>query len=76
MPFPASPSLDTLYFDHNGWLRGLLYRRFGCAETAADLAHDTFLRLLASRQLRDPIREPRAYLNRIALRILAIMRTA
>jgi len=55
----------TLYEDHRGWLRSLLYRRLGCMETAMDLMQDVFVRLLG-RPLPPVIHEPRAYLARIA----------
>ncbi len=52
---PADASLHDavshLYQDHHGWLQGWLRRRLGCAENAADLAQDTFARLLASRRV-------------------------
>ncbi len=38
--------LHALYCDHHGWLQGWLRRRVGHAGDAADLAHDTFLRIL------------------------------
>jgi RNA polymerase sigma-19 factor, ECF subfamily len=58
-------ALHALYVDHHGWLQGWLRRKLGCADNAADLAHDTFLRIL---QKREPqiLREPRAYLTTIA----------
>ncbi len=62
-PSTASPDLATLYSDHHGWLQDWLRRRLGNAFDAADLAHDTFLRLLRSLE---PVREPRAYLTTIA----------
>ena len=65
MPSVATPGVDALYLDHNRWLRRLLYRRSGCAHTAADLTHDVFLRLLGKASL-PLMREPRAYLARIA----------
>ena len=40
--------LGRLYRDHHGWLRGWLLRRLNVPAEAADLAQDTFLRLLAS----------------------------
>ena len=61
----ASPSLSTLYSDHNGWLKQWLQQHLGCAERAADLAQDTFVRIL----LKDTfpsIEKPRAYLSTIA----------
>lgn len=59
----------TLYSEHHGWLQGWLRRRLGDAHQAADLAHDTFLRLLARDE---PVqaREPRAFLTTVAQRVL------
>ncbi len=59
----------NLYADHHGWLVNWLCRRLGCAHGAADLAHDTFLRILGSREL-PGLREPRAYLTTTANRLL------
>ncbi|MED5606489.1 MULTISPECIES: sigma-70 family RNA polymerase sigma factor [Pseudomonas] len=61
----AKESLQQLYLDHHGWLHGWLRRRLGDRERAADIAHDTFLRLLVSG--RYPARqEGRSYLVQIA----------
>ena len=57
--------IHTLYSDHFGWLRSLLYRRLRCSETAADLSQDVFVRLLGRSSL-PQFDEPRAYLARIA----------
>lgn len=38
--------IESLYADHHGWLRGWLRRKLGNAFDAADLAHDTYLRIL------------------------------
>ncbi|MFT3814778.1 MAG: sigma-70 family RNA polymerase sigma factor [Acidovorax sp.] len=57
--------IQTLYRDHHGWLRDWLRRQLGCSHNAADLAHDTFVRLL-SRQAPAQPRDPRAYLTTIA----------
>lgn len=54
-----------LYQAHHTWLRGWLRGRVGCSEHAADLAQDTFVRLLRARQV-SPLKEPRAYLSSIA----------
>lgn len=55
----------TLYCEHNGWLQGWLGRKLGNRSDAADLAHDTFLRVL-SRQVQYLGSEPRALLTHIA----------
>lgn len=65
------PTTDfhALYLDHHGWLHGWLRRKLGCGASAADLAHDTFVRLLAKP---DPIeiRESRAVLLTVARSVL------
>lgn len=62
-----SPNLhvETLYCEHHSWLHGWLSRKLGNASDAADLAHDTFIRLL-TRQSRVFGNEPRALLTHIA----------
>ena len=60
-----SRSLHALYSEHNGWLKGWLRARLGDASDAADLAQDTFVRVLAARNV-EAIREPRTYLSAIA----------
>jgi len=47
---PLQP-LDSLYRDHHGWLQSWLRLRLGDRERAADIAQDTFLRLLVTRRL-------------------------
>jgi RNA polymerase sigma factor (sigma-70 family) len=44
--YTLSPSVETLYSDHHGWLQGWLNRRLGNTADAADLAQDAFIRLL------------------------------
>lgn len=62
----SSPHLiATLYQGHHSWLLGWLRQRLGCPQNAADLAQDTFVRLLGQRELIEP-REPRAFLATIA----------
>ena len=56
---------EALYLSHHTWLLGWLYRRLGCSDTSADLAHDTFLRLLRKSDAPN-IKEPRAYLSTVA----------
>lgn len=63
---PCGPdAAHRLYTEHHSWLRLRLQQRLGCAFDAADLAHDTFLRIFARRDLAD-IREPRPYLATVA----------
>ncbi|CRM62021.1 putative RNA polymerase sigma factor FecI [Pseudomonas sp. 31 R 17] len=64
------PSIDQLYSHHHGWLQGWLRHRLGNAADAADLAQDTFLRLL-SNGLGEPLNftSPRAYLATVANRL-------
>ena len=67
----ASPfTVEALYAAHHGWLKGWLRHKLGNAFDAADLAHDTFVRVLGKRESQD-IREPRAYLVTIAGGLLA-----
>ena len=63
---PSNQQIHTLYSEHHGWLQGWLHRKLGNRCDAADLAHDTFLRLL-TRQVVKPLgNEPRALLTHIA----------
>lgn len=62
--------VHRLYVDHQGWLNGWLRRQLGCSQRAADLAQDTFVRVLSKDQGLDSIREPRAYLHIIARGLL------
>lgn len=59
----------TLYSDHHGWLQSWLRGKTGCSQQAADLAQDTFVRILRARSSR-LIHEPRAYLSTIARGLL------
>ncbi len=63
-------SVSTLYNHHHDWLRGWLQRKVGCSQRAADLAHDTFLRLLGNARLPAQLDEPRAYLTTVAKGLL------
>ncbi|CAB3895971.1 sigma-70 family RNA polymerase sigma factor [Achromobacter mucicolens] len=78
-PMSAKPSaspdagISTIYRDHHSWLHGWLRLKLGDAHRAADLAQDTFVRLLSansSTQTETAVREPRAYLRTIANRLL------
>ncbi len=67
---PQQQALQQLYLDHHGWLHGWLRQRMGCSHNAADLAQDTFLRLLSKERDLSPLRDPRAYLSTIAHSLL------
>lgn len=64
-----SAAVHLLYRDHNTWLKGWLRVRLGNAADAADLAQDTFIRVMTARN-DAPIREPRGYLSAIARSLL------
>lgn len=66
---PASQSVEGLYLVHRRWLTEWLRSRLGCPDNAADLAQDTFMRLLTAREV-TPIREPHAFLTTVAKRVL------
>lgn len=69
MSAPDQASLHQLYSENNGWLKSWLRARLGNTADAADLAQDTFVRVMTARnQL--PIREPRSYLSTIARTLL------
>ncbi|MBW7902461.1 MAG: sigma-70 family RNA polymerase sigma factor [Rhodocyclaceae bacterium] len=65
----AAHPVAALYADHHNWLHAWLRRKLGCTHRAADLAHDTFLRILKGGELPE-IREPRAYLTTVAKGVL------
>ena len=69
-PTLSAPDVTALYSDHHGWLQGWLRRKMGNAGDAADLAHDTFLRVLARRDM-PRLLAPRAYLGAIARGLVA-----
>ena len=63
-----SEQVESIYHDHHGWLEGWLRKKLGNASDAADIAQETFVRVLA-RQM--AIREPRAMLTTIAQGMVA-----
>ncbi|MFH1659488.1 MAG: sigma-70 family RNA polymerase sigma factor [Pseudomonadota bacterium] len=65
----AADSLNTLYRQHHSWLEGWLRSKIGCTHQAADLAHDTFVRIMGRGEPPE-YREPRAYLTTIARGLL------
>ncbi|MDR0204630.1 MAG: sigma-70 family RNA polymerase sigma factor [Delftia acidovorans] len=66
----ATQQVQLLYCDHHGWLLAWLRRRLGCGHHAADVAQDTFVRILGSRDALLGVREPRAYLVTTAKRLI------
>nr|WP_232967080.1 MULTISPECIES: sigma-70 family RNA polymerase sigma factor [Pseudomonas] len=62
---PHNAQVGELYRGHHSWLRGWLFKRLECHHQAADLAQDTFLRLLG-RDTLNGLREPRAFLATVA----------
>lgn len=56
---------DALYHNHHSWLRRWLSAKLGCSHTAADLAHDTYLRILARGTTPEP-EQARRFLTQIA----------
>lgn len=57
--------IEVLYSNHHGWLQGWLRGKLGSAFDAADLAHDTYLRILARGRAPRP-EESRRHLAQIA----------
>ncbi|MFZ5507590.1 MAG: sigma-70 family RNA polymerase sigma factor [Pseudomonadota bacterium] len=70
MPGPAALDPHTaallLYREHHPWLLQRLRRTLGCPHQAADLAHDTFVRVLGRPSLPGDLLQPRAWLGTIA----------
>lgn len=65
------PEVASLYAAHHRWLVGWLRRKVNGADHAADLAQETFVRILGqSEQCCRQMREPRAYLATVAHRLL------
>lgn len=66
---PAEPAMQqqvhALYHDHHGWLHDWLRKKLGNSCEAADLAHDTFVRVMASRKTAFGA-SPRAFLTHVA----------
>lgn len=58
------------YAEHGEELERYLTRRLSCAQTAADLKHETFTRLINGKTF-DRIDNPRAYLFQIARNLVA-----
>lgn len=58
-------NLADMYANNHRWLVGFLSKKLSCPHSAADIAQDTFVRLL-SKTDHVQITEPRAYLTTIA----------
>ncbi len=67
-PSNEAPDIGLLYHEHHGWLLNWLRRKLLCPQDAADLSHDTFVRLITGAPAK--LVEPRAYLLVIASRLL------
>lgn len=62
---PVHQDLHTLYRDHHGWLFDLLRRKLRSAPDAADIAHDTYVRVLVSGRV-PQLPDSRRFLAQIA----------
>jgi len=62
---PRESVVQPLYLTHHNWLNTWLRSRLGNAADAADLAQDTFVRLLQKTE-RFELKAPRAFLRTIA----------
>jgi len=62
--------MHHFYSSHHGWLFAWLRKKLGCPDNAADVAQDTFLRIIASRDALLGMQEPRAYLTTTAKRLI------
>ncbi|MCB5184805.1 sigma-70 family RNA polymerase sigma factor [Methylobacillus gramineus] len=58
--------ISTLYTNHYAWLQSWLRKKLGTSHEAADLAQDTFLRLINKDRELQSLREPKAYLTTVA----------
>lgn len=61
--------VEHLYHSHQPWLKKWLYLKLGCLESAEDYAQDTFCRVI-TRGDDSPVEQPKAYLAKIATRLL------
>jgi len=68
--YPLQQDMASLYGEHHAWLLGWLRKRLGCGHHAADVAQDTFLRLVSAGDRLPQLEEPRAFLTTTAKRLL------
>jgi len=66
----AGHAFTSIYRNHHSWLVNMLWRKLGNVDNAADLAQDTFARLLLANDA-SALREPRAYLTTVSSRLAA-----
>lgn len=62
---PPPDAIAALYSAHHGWLQGWLRRQMGSSPEVADIAQDTFVRVLTRERL-PALDAPRSYLSTIA----------
>jgi len=62
--------MAVLYRQQHSWLQNWLRRRLNCSQSAADLAQDTFMRLLTKEQL-PQLHAPRTFLAKVAQSVLS-----
>jgi len=62
--------VHSFYINHHVWLRNWLAKKVGSTFDAADLAQDTFTKLLSKNELTSII-EPRAYITNVAHGLMA-----
>lgn len=62
-------TVDDIYVNHHHWLVNWLKKKMGCTHSAADLAQDTFIRLLLLPDVAS-LKTPRAYLTTTATHLL------
>lgn len=65
-----SAEFDRLYHGHHVWLQSWFCKKLGCTYQAADLAQDTFVRLLLKQVEQHQFTTPRFYLLHIAKGLL------
>lgn len=68
--FALREQLHIWYRDHHGWLHAWLSRRLGCPHQAADVAQNTFMRVLLARDALFGVAQPRAWLTTTAKRLI------
>lgn len=64
-----SLSIESAYRAHHSWLKQWLLSRLNCSETAADLAQDTFVKLLRNSKPIENIPAAKGYLRTVAERL-------